>query len=182
MMWGLESRDRGAALALGLAAVAVGALLGLSPPLIAATALLALPLAIVTFTDLRFQRIPDPLSLPLIPAGLLVTLLLWPDDILDRLLAAMAGAAALLAVRWAYRRWRGIEGLGLGDVKLLALAGAWTGLERLAPIVLIACLAALVVLLFNGRGGQLQRHTRVPLGAFLAPATLVAWLHLAAAH
>lgn len=180
-MFGLQDRDLAAAGAMTVMAVAAAAGLGAEALAIAATALLAACLSLIGLTDLRFQRIPDFLSLPLIPLGLAVALALWPTAFVLHVAGSAAGFAAFWAVRFAYRRWRGVEGLGLGDVKLMAAAGAWTGIDRLAAITLIACAAALVALLLRG-GHRPLRRTRIAFGVFLGPAILLAWLHLAAAQ
>lgn len=136
-------------------------------------ALLALALI-----DARHFLLPDALTLPLVPAGLAVALAggaSWPVPARDALIGAGAGYLALLGVAWLYRRLRGREGLGRGDAKLLAGAGAWTGWTGLPSVVLIAALAALgwvaAAWLIRGRRPRLGR--RVAFGVFLALGT---WL------
>ena len=65
--------------------------------------------------------------LPLIVLGLAAAWGLAPDELWDRVAGAMCGYLLLWAVAWVYRRLRGRDGLGLGDAKLLAAAGAWVG-------------------------------------------------------
>lgn len=94
----------------------------------------------------------------------------------SRLVAICAAALTLLAVRWIYRRVRGREGLGLGDVKLLGMIAAFLGF---APGMLSLFLGVLsgtvyaVVLLARRRAGA---QTRLPLGSFLAAGGLLAAL------
>jgi leader peptidase (prepilin peptidase) / N-methyltransferase len=88
--------------------------------------------------------VPDRLSLPAIPAGLIASGLLASESpahamMLSHLIAALVGALSLLAIREAYAVLRGREGLGLGDVKLAAVAGAWTGFAGLPLVLLLAC-------------------------------------------
>ena len=68
-------------------------------------------------------------------------------------------------------------GLGLGDVKLAAVAGAWTGLAGLANVWLFACIAAIGFVLFQRLAGAntISRETRIAFGAFLAPAIWAVW-------
>ena len=82
---------------------------------------------------------------------------------------------------WLYRRWRGRDGLGLGDAKLLAASGAWLGLEGIAPTLLAASLSGLAAALIGHVAGRpIAAETRVPFGPFLAGATWLIWLYGAA--
>jgi leader peptidase (prepilin peptidase) / N-methyltransferase len=127
--------------------------------------------------------IPDVLSLPAIPLGLLVTRGMSGDPslageaVLTNLGAAAFGALALLGIREFYRRWRGREGLGLGDVKLAAAAGAWTGFEGLGHILLLSCVLAFAyVLVINARNLRaIQGSTALPFGVFLGPSIWLVW-------
>jgi leader peptidase (prepilin peptidase)/N-methyltransferase len=91
--------------------------------------------------------------------------------------AAALGAGLLYALAVAYRYLRKREGLGFGDVKLAAVAGAWTGPEGLGPSLLLACLAAFAFVAVTHRQdlASLQRSTLIPFGAFLAPSIWLVW-------
>ncbi|MBY0558244.1 A24 family peptidase [Hyphomicrobium sp.] len=126
--------------------------------------------------------IPDVLSLPMIPAGLIVVWLLddieaSPTLVLEHFIAAIAGGALLYAVRYAYYVWRKREGLGLGDVKLAAVAGAWTGLQGMSNALLLACVTAIFfVALVHVRGKTSVTSTSaLPFGVFFGPAIWVIW-------
>ena len=133
--------------------------------------------------DAEHFIIPDVLSLPAIPLGLLVTRGMRGDPsfageaVLMNLGAAAFGAFALLGIREFYRRWRGREGLGLGDVKLAAAAGAWTGFEGLGHVLLLSCVLAFAyVLLINARDLRaIQGSTALPFGVFLGPSIWLVW-------
>ena len=148
------------------------------------TALFGLPLmlslGLITYIDWNQFRIPNLLSIPLIPLGLAEGFVREPSEFLDRAIAASVAAAFFFAVRHVYKRLRGIEGIGLGDVKLITVAGAWCGLMDLAPIVLVACLAALSMFYIRRWSGDLSEiiswQSKIPFGSFLAPAILAAWL------
>jgi leader peptidase (prepilin peptidase)/N-methyltransferase len=72
---------------------------------------------------------------------------------------------------------RGREGLGQGDAKLLAAAGAWLGWEALPVVVFIGAVLGLALVLLRRRPGQkLDAATALPFGAPLALATWVMWL------
>lgn len=135
-------------------------------------ALLALALA-----DLDRMVLPDVLTLPLIPAGLAEAWLAHgPAALEDRAIGALAGYLAFAALRLIYRRWRGREGLGGGDVKLLAAAGAWIGWAGLPTLVLVAAMMALVVVAADRREPP-RADCPVPFGAYLSLALWAIWLY-----
>ena len=118
--------------------------------------------------DWTHLRLPDVLSLPLLLAGLAATAWLDPAEATGHALAAALGYAALRLLALGYRAWRGREGLGGGDAKLLAAIGAWVGLAGLGPTLLLAAVAGLVAAVL--RGGGLRATTVIPLGTCLAVA------------
>jgi leader peptidase (prepilin peptidase)/N-methyltransferase len=169
------------ALAAGLGAVAaVWAWLALPAWLVPAGCLLGWVLLALALIDAREHRLPDALTLPLIPAGLAVTWWEVPDaDVLtDHAVAAALGYAVFAALAAGYRRLRGRDGLGLGDAKLLAAAGAWVGLAGVPSVVLLASLSGLVVALARGwLTGMEVRGVPLAFGPYLALAFWVVWLH-----
>lgn len=126
--------------------------------------------------DWRHFWLPDALTLPLVFLGL--TIGLWSTDAMlaDRVIGAVAGYGALLAISTAYRLLRGRDGLGLGDAKLLGALGAWLGWQALPFLLLIAALIGLIVALGARLAGRsVTATTQVPLGACMALAALPAW-------
>jgi leader peptidase (prepilin peptidase)/N-methyltransferase len=102
----------------------------------------------------------------------------WRAVLQNHLAAAAIAAGALYLVRLAYRNMRGIEGLGLGDVKLAAAAGAWLGLAPLPATLLLAAGAALAAVLLQAlrpREAKVTAQTPVPFGSFLAPSIMIVW-------
>ena len=99
----------------------------------------------LTIIDLVALRLPDVLTLPLICAGLLEALFAG-DNLPGRALAASLGYGSFVALDEAYRRLRGRSGLGRGDAKLFAAAGAWLGPASLPTLVIWACAGALIML------------------------------------
>ena len=94
------------------------------------------------------------------------------------LIAVLVGlVAGFLALRVAYFGVRGRHGIGLGDVKLAAVAGAWLGWTTIPVAIEIAALAALAVYVVRQfAGGRVMSATaRMPFGLFLAPAIWVGW-------
>lgn len=140
-------------------------------------ALLGWWLLTLGWIDWRHTILPDALTLPLIVIGLAVAGVIEPERLWDPLLGVVFGYAGLWAVAWAYRRLRGREGLGLGDAKLLAAAGAWVGVTGLPSVLAgaaVAALAAAVGMMLAGR--RLDRYSALPFGPFLAAATWLVWL------
>jgi leader peptidase (prepilin peptidase)/N-methyltransferase len=145
---------------------------------LAPTLLLGAALAVLASIDCLTLRLPDGITLPLIAAGIGVAWLSTPLLAAYHASAAVAGYAALRLVALAYERLRGRAGLGLGDAKLLAAAGAWLGLEGLPTVVLYAAGAALVsVALAALTGRRVAATTRIPFGPFLAFAIWLVWLY-----
>ena len=93
-------------------------------------------------------------------------------------LLSIAIALPLWALMTAYRKVRGRDGLGLGDVKLVAVAGAWLDWMTVAGVVEGAALSALAVYLLRGLIARRPRRAGIvmPFGAFLAPAIWIGWL------
>lgn len=152
---------------------------GAMPPrLLAVSALLAVVLAALSAIDLATFRLPDALTLPLIAAGPVLAWALGWDDALWRLGAAAAGYVFLYAAAAAYRWARGREGLGLGDAKLLAAAGAWLGIEALPTVMLYATSTALTgVITAMLMGYRVGGASHVPFGPFLALGFWLVWLY-----
>jgi leader peptidase (prepilin peptidase)/N-methyltransferase len=127
--------------------------------------------------DLREWLLPDGLTLPLVIAGLCATAALAPEQLTDRALGAALGFLSLRAIALLYRWLRGREGLGQGDAKLLAAAGAWVGASALPQVILGAAVAALFAAgCLRLAGIRLGAHSALPFGPFLALATWLTWL------
>lgn len=130
----------------------------------------ALALLAVLFIDFDHRIIPDSITLPGTVLGLLAAWWWGPRSLPDALWGVAAGAGGLLLVGLLYRAGTGREGLGLGDVKLMAMVGAFCGWHgALATLVLGSLAGSLagVGLMLAGRG---DGRTALPFGSFLAPA------------
>ena len=145
---------------------------------VAVTVLLGWALLSLAAMDLRSFFLSDAVTLPLIPAGLAVCYWLEPQAVWQHALAALAAAAILACLAFAYRRLRERDGLGYGDVKLFAAAGAWTGAMGLGTVLLWAVVVN-VALLLAGRlaGQQVSAETKVPVGTGLAAGLWLTWLY-----
>lgn len=144
-------------------------------PAIAATAILAAALITLSAWDATTLRLPDAITLPLILLGIAIA---PPDEVIWRALSALAAGGLLFAIAVAYKRVRHRDGLGLGDVKLVAAAGAWVGLENLSGVLLIACASAILTIgtltLLNR---QIKLTDCVAFGPFLALGLWMVWLY-----
>lgn len=154
------------------------------PPLAAiATAILALLMALITLIDARHFIIPDLLSLPAIPLGAIASTAMfhaddWTGGLMESLLGAVLAGGSFYLLRALWFRLRGVEGLGLGDVKLAAAAGAWLGPGLLAPVCLVSALAGLVAVIVMALlpGRRLGMADQIPFGSFIAPVILLFWI------
>ena len=136
----------------------------------------------VLSTDARRYVVPNALSGGAFALGVLYAVAANSDSGLEAALMALARAAfaagLFLLVRIAYRRFRGRDGLGLGDVKLAGAAGAWLSLPMLPIAIEIAAVTALTAYVFRQRKRErvLRATGRVPFGAFFAPAIWLGWV------
>ena len=129
--------------------------------------------------DLEHQILPDVLTYPSVVFGLLLSGLGGYTWWLDALVGAVVGALIPILVIVFYRLWRGIEGMGWGDVKYLAAIGAVVGLRGVVGILVVASILGALVglaLIASGRGSG---KTALPFGSFLALAVIL-WLYLPA--
>ena len=125
-------------------------------------------LVALAFIDLERRLLPDAITLPMLWAGLGFNLAGGSLATLeDAVLGAMAGYGVLWLVQRAYRRLRGREGLGSGDLKLTAMLGGWLGWEALPGIIFLASL--------GGIGAGLVQRGPFAFGPWLA---LAGWLSL----
>ena len=131
----------------------------------------------LAWIDIRRWLLPDPLTLPLVIAGLVVTAMLDPVKLTEHALGAALGYLSLRVVASLYRALRGREGLGRGDAKLLAASGAWLGAGALPQVVLGAAVTGLFAAgCLQLAGIRLRASSALPFGPFLALATWLAWL------
>ena len=143
--------------------------------------LAALMLAIATIDSDRYI-IPNELTAAALALALLRAGAVGPDAGWDAMTWAVFRAASvvlpLLALMAGYRRWRGRDGLGLGDIKLAAVAGAWLGFVTIFAVIELAALSALSAYAVNAywRKRPLKATAFLPFGLFLAPAIWLGWL------
>jgi leader peptidase (prepilin peptidase) / N-methyltransferase len=171
----------GAVIAVGAASIliSIAAVHGAAGWLGAALALAMLAIAVV---DGQRFLIPDPLSAAGLALGLANSALLGQGDVV----VAMAGAVlrgavlalAFFGLRLLYARLRGRDGIGLGDVKLAAVAGIWLDWSVMPIAVEIAALSALSIYALRRYvlRHPLRSSSRLPFGLYFAPAIWIGWL------
>jgi leader peptidase (prepilin peptidase)/N-methyltransferase len=165
--------------ALGGAVASLVAAPGVDGMFGAALALLMLAIALV---DARYFLIPNPLTLAAALLGLLRAAALAPEApwlfVLIALGKGLATALPFAVLMMGYRHWRGEDGMGMGDIKLAAVAGVWLGWTTIFVAVEAAALSAIAAYFTRAllRRQRYRRGALLPFGAFLAPAIWFGWL------
>ena len=132
----------------------------------------------MSLIDARHLYLPNRLTLPLIPAGLAVAWAVDPDKLLGHGVGAVAGYTSVLVLAETYRRLRGREGIGMGDAKLLAAAGAWVSWQGLPSIIVLAAGASLLVaLVYAALTRRSMMQQEFPFGPYLSLALWLVWLY-----
>ena len=131
-------------------------------------------LIVITFIDIDHRIIPDVISLPGIPIGFLMASFLLPTiSYMESLIGILAGGGSLLAVAWIYNLITKKEGMGGGDIKLLAMIGAFIGLKGVLFTIFAASatgtITGIAVMLKTRKGMKLA----VPFGPFLSIGTIL---------
>lgn len=136
--------------------------------------ILGAALLTLSWIDFKTYRLPDIFTLPLIGIGFLQSYI-FSSGILESVIGAAAGYLSFVAVEIGFKYIRGKDGLGRGDAKLMAAAGAWCGWVNLPYIVLIASGSGLIMLLIP----SFRVHTdggRLPFGPFIAFGFYLVWM------
>ena len=154
---------------------------GLTPAFAVVAALTSMWIVLI-YIDLDVQILPDVINYPGILLGLLIGWMQWglvfPDlqlsiSLFESAIGAAVGSGLLFTIALAYKLWRKVEGMGLGDVKMMAMLGAVFGWEPLFPLLVIAsvtgALVGGIVAMSSTRGMQVP----IPFGVFLGIAALV---------
>jgi leader peptidase (prepilin peptidase)/N-methyltransferase len=168
-------------LAVELAAIAIAiwaTAVERDPVMLWSDCLLGWTLLALAWIDLLHMRLPDALTLPLLALGLLVEAATASEQIAAHVLGAIAGYLTFKGIAIGYRAVRGRDGLGGGDAKLLAVAGAWVGWSELPDVVLLAALLGIAgAIVSRARGHAMNSMTALPFGPCLAIALWIVRLH-----
>ena len=157
-----------------LLTVAVAVKFGISAQTVFAC-LLTWALIALTFIDIDHQLLPDNVTLPFLWLGLLCNWFGLFTDLHSSLLGAVAGYVIFWLVMQAFKLVTDRDGLGQGDLKLLALLGAWAGWQALATIIFLSSLLGSLVGLYLVFVRRRERSAPISFGPFLA---LAGWLSL----
>jgi leader peptidase (prepilin peptidase)/N-methyltransferase len=145
-------------------------------PLLFVRLAFASAMLVLFFTDLDCRILPNEITVGGTVAGLIASALVFPPGFQSAFIGVLLGGGVLWATGAAYERLRGVEGMGMGDVKMLAMVGAVLGwplmLLTLVWSSLVGGLFGAVLLAFKADA----RTTALPFGSFLAPAALAASL------
>jgi leader peptidase (prepilin peptidase) / N-methyltransferase len=157
-------------------------------------AIFAALLIVLTITDLRERILPDKVNFVGLGLGLLLSLFTRPVDgtatwlanhifaypppeaalsFADALIGAGAASGLLWLVAEGYFRARGREGMGLGDVKMMAMAGAFLGLQRALLTILLGSLLGSLIGIAVIAVGRKGRDFELPFGTFLGAGAIL---------
>jgi leader peptidase (prepilin peptidase)/N-methyltransferase len=138
--------------------------------------LFACALIVLFMIDLEHQILPDVITLPGIVIGLVVSVFLPPGPV-QSLLGILLGGGLLWAIAEAWLRLRKVEAMGFGDVKMLAMVGAWLGVKMVVVTFVLSSMMGGVVGAVLIASRRADMATRVPFGTMLAVAALIASLY-----
>jgi leader peptidase (prepilin peptidase)/N-methyltransferase len=155
-------------------------------------------LIVLAFIDLDHRILPDPITLNGIWIGIVISVYLaQPSPLIARVfrtfgigpvdaritallasvLGAIVGGGLLWAVAEAYLRFRGIEGMGFGDVKMMAMVGAFLGAPLALLTIMVGSLLGSIIGLIFIRFANKTRQYELPFGTFLSMAGIIAVLY-----
>lgn len=130
-------------------------------------------LLVIIVIDIHHQIIPDVISLPGIILGFLFSFVSPTVTWQSSLIGLIGGGGVLYAVAFLYFLLRKVDGMGGGDIKLLAMIGAWLGWQSLPFVIFASSLSGsivgLIAMLYQKKGGR----TRIPFGPFLSVSALI---------
>ena len=142
-------------------------------PLLAVRLAFACAMVVLFAVDLRHHILPNVITVPGILVGFVLSLM-FPPGWKSSLIGLVAGGGVLFAIAEAYYRLRDVEGLGMGDVKMLSMIGAFLGWQLMLVTLVLASFAGSLIgigVIAMGRGGM---KAALPFGTFLAVGALTA--------
>lgn len=154
--------------------------LGISWAALGVAVICSMTIALV-FIDAEIQILPDAIDLPGIAVGLLLGWagagaarphLVLSESLGDSIAGALFGAGLLLGVALLYRLIRKIEGMGLGDVKMMAMIGAVCGWGAILPVIFLASITGAVIGIAAAMRSREGLQLAIPFGVFLGFAFL----------
>jgi leader peptidase (prepilin peptidase)/N-methyltransferase len=155
--------------------VGQGLAIGENLPLLGVRLIFTAMLIVLFGTDLQTMRLPNVVTLPGVVLGLGFSVALPPGIAASAIGAAM-GAALPWLIRWAWFRATGVEAMGLGDVKMLAMIGAFLGWQQVWVVLFLSSFAGALVGIALLVLRKRSLASKLPFGTFLALAAYVASL------
>ncbi len=131
--------------------------------------------ALLFVIDMKYMVLPDILTLSGTILGVLISPAYIGISLLDSLLGAIGGFILFYIILWGIWRVKGVDGMGFGDVKLLAMLGAWFGVSFLPFLLLTVSTLALVGFLLHALFINSNGRRILPFGPFLV---VGAWVTL----
>jgi leader peptidase (prepilin peptidase)/N-methyltransferase len=130
--------------------------------------LLVTSLIIITFIDIDYKIIPNVITIPAIPIGLVLSYFFLPHSIISALIGMLGGGGLLLLMAVIYP-----GGMGGGDIKMVAMLGAFLGWQKVFLTIFLGSLIGSVVgiaMIISKKGG---RKTKIPFGPYLAAGAIL---------
>jgi leader peptidase (prepilin peptidase)/N-methyltransferase len=131
-------------------------------------ALLATALVVITFIDIDFQIIPNVITFPGIPLGLIFTYFFLPHSLIDASIGLLGGGGLLLLMAVLYP-----GGMGGGDIKMVAMLGAFLGWQKVFLTIFIGSLIGSIIGVAFMVLKKWGRKTKIPFGPYLALGALL---------
>jgi leader peptidase (prepilin peptidase)/N-methyltransferase len=127
--------------------------------------------------DARFFRLPDLLTAGALCIAISIIYVDPERQLIAHLATGAIASAAFWGVRYGYQKIRGVQGLGLGDIKLIASLGVVSGPFGLPTVVLVAALLAITYAILRGimTGQSVNGKIALPFGSFLCLSLLIFW-------
>ena len=134
-------------------------------------------LIVIAFIDISHRIIPNIISLPGIVIGFLFSFTNNFISPIESILGILLGGGSLYAIAVVYKKIRKIDGMGMGDVKLLGMIGAFLGWQSLLFVVLISSLSGSIIGLSFILANRLDLKYQIPFGTFLAFSAIIYLLY-----
>ena len=144
-------------------------------PLLLVRLVFAAVLITLAFIDIDHRILPDSMTLTGIPLGVLASIWL-PPGVRDAIIGVFLGGGILWLIAEGYYRWRRIEGMGMGDVKMLAMIGAVLGWRAVVVTLVLSSVSGALVGVAMMRRAEAGMRYALPFGTFLSLGALAASL------
>lgn len=138
--------------------------------------ILAAILTALAVFDVKQRILPNKLNLMLGATGFIQSFIIGHPSPMDALLGAVLGGSILASIAFVFRRLRGMDGLGLGDLKFAVGAGMWIGWQQVPLMLSIAAISALLFVVMRALWiRQFDRTARIAFGPYLCVGTFISW-------